>query len=82
MNYTMKKITAFMLTLMMLVNIAPLNVLATDIVEAPPLRYNEPNDFDVEINFLDYDNHIVEARVGKDLASTSYSWKTLMQSTI
>ena len=27
--------------------------------------------------FLDYDNHIVEARVGKDLASTSYSWKTL-----
>ena len=28
--------------------------------------------------FLDYDNHIVEARVGKELASTSYSWKTLM----
>ena len=28
--------------------------------------------------FLDYDNHIVEQRVGKDLASTSYSWKTLM----
>jgi predicted amidohydrolase YtcJ len=27
--------------------------------------------------FLDYDNHIVEVRVGKDLASTSYSWKTL-----
>ena len=27
--------------------------------------------------FLDYDNHIVEARVGRDLASTSYSWKTL-----
>ena len=27
--------------------------------------------------FLDYDNHIVEDRVGKDLASTSYSWKTL-----
>jgi predicted amidohydrolase YtcJ len=27
--------------------------------------------------FLDYDNHIVEERVGKDLASTSYSWKTL-----
>ncbi len=27
--------------------------------------------------FLDYDNHIVEQRVGKDLASTSYSWKTL-----
>ncbi|MCR4855209.1 MAG: amidohydrolase family protein [Erysipelotrichaceae bacterium] len=27
--------------------------------------------------FLDYDNHIVEGRVGKDLASTSYSWKTL-----
>ena len=26
---------------------------------------------------LDYDNHIVEDRVGKDLASTSYSWKTL-----
>jgi predicted amidohydrolase YtcJ len=28
--------------------------------------------------FLDYDNHIVEARAGKELASTSYSWKTLM----
>ena len=28
--------------------------------------------------FLDYDNHIVESRVGKALASTSYSWKTLM----
>lgn len=27
--------------------------------------------------FLDYDNHIVEERAGKDLASTSYSWKTL-----
>jgi len=27
--------------------------------------------------FLDYDNHIVESRVGKELASTSYSWKTL-----
>ncbi len=29
--------------------------------------------------FLDYDNHIVKARVGKELASTSYSWKTLMK---
>lgn len=29
--------------------------------------------------FLDYDNHIVEQRAGKDLASTSYSWKTLMK---
>ena len=29
--------------------------------------------------FLDYDSAIVEARVGKDLASTSYSWKTLME---
>ena len=29
--------------------------------------------------FLDYDNHIVEERVGKELASTSYSWKTLMK---
>ena len=29
--------------------------------------------------FLDYDNHIVEARAGEELASTSYSWKTLMQ---
>ena len=29
--------------------------------------------------FLDYDNHIVEKRVGKKLASTSYSWKTLME---
>ncbi len=28
--------------------------------------------------FLDYDNHIVEERAGKQLASTSYSWKTLM----
>ncbi len=28
--------------------------------------------------FLDYDINIVEPRVGKDLASTSYSWKTLM----
>ena len=28
--------------------------------------------------FLDYDNHIVETRVGKELASSSYSWKTLM----
>ena len=28
--------------------------------------------------FLDYDNHIVEKRVGKELASSSYSWKTLM----
>ncbi|MCC2724209.1 amidohydrolase family protein, partial [Phocaeicola vulgatus] len=28
--------------------------------------------------FLDYDNHIVEERVGKELASTSYSWKALM----
>ena len=28
--------------------------------------------------FLDYDNHIVEARAGKALAATSYSWKTLM----
>lgn len=29
--------------------------------------------------FLDYDIHIVEARVGKELAETSYSWKTLMK---
>ncbi|MBR3151839.1 MAG: amidohydrolase family protein, partial [Erysipelotrichaceae bacterium] len=29
--------------------------------------------------FLDYDNHIVEKRVGKELASTSYFWKTLMK---
>lgn len=28
--------------------------------------------------FLDYDIHIIEERVGKELASTSYSWKTLM----
>ena len=28
--------------------------------------------------FLDYDNHIVEKRVGPALAATSYSWKTLM----
>lgn len=30
--------------------------------------------------FLDYDNHIVEERVGKELASSSYSWKTLLDS--
>lgn len=29
--------------------------------------------------FLDYDNHIVEPRVGKELAATSYNWKTLME---
>lgn len=28
--------------------------------------------------FLDYDIHIVRERVGEELASTSYSWKTLM----
>lgn len=28
--------------------------------------------------FLDYDIHIVKERVGEELASTSYSWKTLM----
>ena len=28
--------------------------------------------------FLDYDNHIVEGRVGSELASTSYCWKTLL----
>lgn len=28
--------------------------------------------------FLDYDSHIVHERVGDELASTSYSWKTLM----
>lgn len=28
--------------------------------------------------FLDYDNHIVEARVGPELAASSYNWKTLM----
>ena len=30
--------------------------------------------------FLDYDNHIVEKRVGPDLAASSYAWKTLMKS--
>ena len=29
--------------------------------------------------FLDYDNHIVEKRVGPELAASSYSWKTLMK---
>jgi len=29
--------------------------------------------------FLDYDIQIVEQRVGKELASTSYSWKTLLE---
>jgi len=28
--------------------------------------------------FLDYDIHIVEQRVGKELAASSYNWKTLM----
>ena len=28
--------------------------------------------------FLDYDNHIVESRVGSERAKTSYSWKTLL----
>ena len=28
--------------------------------------------------FLDYDNHIVAARVGEELAATSYAWKTLL----
>ena len=28
--------------------------------------------------FLDYDIHIVEPRVGKELAESSYNWKTLM----
>lgn len=28
--------------------------------------------------FLDYDIHIVEQRVGRELAATSYSWKTLL----
>ena len=28
--------------------------------------------------FLDYDLHIVEDRVGKELAASSYNWKTLM----
>ena len=28
--------------------------------------------------FLDYDIHIVEQRVGEELAATSYSWKTLL----
>ena len=28
--------------------------------------------------FLDYDIHIVEQRVGKELAASSYSWKTLL----
>ncbi len=28
--------------------------------------------------FLDYDNHIVEKRAGKELAASSYSWKTLL----
>ena len=29
--------------------------------------------------FLDYDIHMVEKRVGKELADTSYTWKTLMK---
>ncbi len=30
--------------------------------------------------FLDYDNHIVEKRAGKELAASSYHWKTLLNS--
>ena len=29
--------------------------------------------------FLDYDNHIVERRVGPELAASSYAWKTLLK---
>ena len=29
--------------------------------------------------FLDYDNHIVEQRAGRELAGSSYSWKTLLE---
>lgn len=29
--------------------------------------------------FLDYDIHVVEARVGKERAASSYSWKTLLK---
>ncbi len=29
--------------------------------------------------FLNYDLHIVEARVGRELAQTSYNWKTLLE---
>lgn len=29
--------------------------------------------------FLDYDSRVVETRVGKELASTSYAWKSLMK---
>lgn len=32
----------------------------------------------IQTIFLDYDNHIVEDRVGKDLAKTSYNFKTFM----
>ena len=32
----------------------------------------------VQSVFLDYDNHIVYARAGKELGDSSYSWKTLM----
>jgi len=30
--------------------------------------------------FLDYDNHIIYDRVGKERAGSSYAWKTLMKS--
>ena len=33
----------------------------------------------VQSIFLDYDNHIVEKRAGTRLASSSYSWKTLLR---
>lgn len=33
----------------------------------------------VQSIFLDYDNHIVETRVGRELAKSSYRWKTLMK---
>ncbi len=48
-----------------------------------PDQLNKIEDLNLHIYaqsiFLDYDNHIVEQRVGKELASTSYCWKTLMK---
>ena len=67
MKYTMKKIVAFLLTMVLIINTMPIYALATDSSEAPPLRYasrgaeGNTEDFDVEVSFLDYDNNPIAA---------------------
>ena len=70
MKYTMKKTIAFLLTLVMLVNILPVSVLADQPAEgrrgplnAPATRGADGNteDFDVEVSFHDYDDNPIAA---------------------